>query len=96
MPRRPMLARIKYGNAIIDIYDLKALELLLEKLEREGSSKEGNMVTRKQYYSIKTVTREEAQKETKFPQPSKPLSDLEGLPSFARDNPWLEVLSKSK
>lgn len=89
MPRKPKIMSIEINGKIINIYDrevAKEIVLSLLKTERVNSTETEKHSKQIIYNNIVTVSK---------PKLAKPI-DTENLPSFIKDNPWIDVLAKRK
>ena len=103
MPRRPRLARVLIGDAVIEVYDYATLERVLALVRelqvdsRSNSASQSFKIGGKrnggQTGAIGGVESNKEHKVGKCRKESK--SDI-SLPSFAINNPWLETLAKGK
>jgi hypothetical protein len=86
-----MLARVRLPNgAVIDIYDKSMLEWVLRNIQPQVQAQVQGPVQRE--------TRVEKTANVGVPSVKAEKSgvDVEGLPEFVRDNPWLGILSRGK
>jgi len=86
MPRRAMLARVRLPNGVVvDIYDKDTLLLILQNSENATVEVTGK--------------RETNSSSNNMPEPEHHAHVVivnEELPSFARENPWLDILANRK
>ena len=81
VPRPRILARFKVGAVAIDVYDERALSMLLEWVEKVGAKVEAA-----------GEGPAEGRGEPEPVQRGEPAHPA--LPDFARDNPWLAVIAR--
>ena len=91
MPRKPRVMSLEVDGKIINIYDkdlAKEIVLNILKTEKEIVSNPSKHSKQIIYNNIVTVSKPKLAK-------LKPIN-TENLPSFIKNNPWLDVLAKRK